>query len=342
MDKTSKGIRLEFIDIAKGILIMCMLFGHVNVYGPMDGVQDRFMNLMSYPCVIFSAFFMQAFFIITGYCSTFNVDFKVFLWKNVKILLIPSILLFLFSEFFKLIVFSNTFSLLPFYKLITWVANGAPWFIMAMFLAKLIYWPISRMKWEWQLLLLLIIYLSGLLSHYYIPNYNYAWFQHTFLLIPYLFIGRLIRIYCLWDNLKLLRFSAIVFSLIIIIQVFLSSLEIYVIPSHDHSICITFENFPIHVLNSILGTFFIIYISKRISCSRFLSTLGTGTLIIYLLNGVVYRSIIRISYSIYNSDNLLLCVFFHFFTFILCYVVFYLLVRVVYRYRSLSWIVGKW
>lgn len=189
MVQTATKPRIEFIDIAKGILIMCLLFGHVRVYGHIEGMNDKFMDVMLYPIDIYRSFFMQAFFVITGFCSSFKIDFKTFLWKNVKTLLLPSILLFLFSEFYKLCIFEHTISALPFIKLALWITTEAPWFIMAMFLGKLLYWPIYRLQLKWQVIILSILYLVGLISHLYSPLPNYLWFQHALLLTPYLLVG---------------------------------------------------------------------------------------------------------------------------------------------------------
>ncbi len=69
---TQKRPRIAYIDIAKGILIMCMLYGHIRVYGPMEGMNDPVMHIMSHTSGLYGAFFMQSFFIITGFCTSFT------------------------------------------------------------------------------------------------------------------------------------------------------------------------------------------------------------------------------------------------------------------------------
>lgn len=87
---TQKRPRIAYIDIAKGILIMCMLYGHIRVYGPMEGMNDPVMHIMSHTSGLYGAIFMQSFFIITGFCTSFTGGVK-YIWKNIKTLLIPSI-----------------------------------------------------------------------------------------------------------------------------------------------------------------------------------------------------------------------------------------------------------
>lgn len=334
--------RIEYIDIAKGLLIICLLFGHERVYGPMDGVDDKFMFIMAYPCVIYSAFFMQAFFIITGFCSSFKVDFKMFLWKNIKTLLLPSILLFMFSEYYKLCIFEHTLSTLPFSKLALWITTGAPWFIMAMFLGKLLYWPICRLQKKWQIVILAVLYLIGLLAHKYSSYPNYLWYQHTLLLTPYLLVGNQLKVNRLLEGDIFLKYAAGFFVVSISVQVLLSKCGGYIIPSQDYSICVTLLNFPIHIVNSVSGTALTLWVSKRIAHSGFLSTLGKGTLLIYLWNGIVYRSIIRLLMPFYNAESFFACTIFHVVCLVAMYVAFYYIVRIVYEHKSINWIVGKW
>ena len=66
-------VRYDWIDVAKGILFCCMLYGHIRVYGPMDGLKDDVMHLMGKTVHLFDAYDMQSFFVITGFVSTFDV-----------------------------------------------------------------------------------------------------------------------------------------------------------------------------------------------------------------------------------------------------------------------------
>lgn len=334
--------RIEYIDIAKGILIMCLLFGHILFYAPMDGVEDKVMHKMHLPITFYNAFFMQSFFIITGVCSSFRDNFKNFFQKNVKTLLLPSILLFLFSEFFKLLVFSHSLSVEPFNKLSLWLTTGAPWFIMAMFLGRLLYWPIYRLPVKSQIVTLSFLYITGLIMNLYTSIPNYLWYQHTLLLTPYLFVGSQMKVHSLLDNDKFLKYLAIGGFAIIFTQMVIGRFCGFVIPSHDYTICIKLWNFPIHIINSITGTALVLWVSKNIAHCRFLSTLGTGTLLIYLWNGIVYRSIIRLLIPFYNPDSFIICALFHVSALLLCYVAFYFIVVLIYNHKSLNWIVGKW
>lgn len=338
-------VRYDWIDVAKGILICLMLYGHVRVYGPMDGLNDNIMKLMSYNDGLYDTFFMQSFFMVTGFCATFNVSFKTYLWKNIKTLIFPALLLVCCSEYYKLIFFSHQFNFEPIENLSHWLVKGGPWFIWAMFWAKIVYWPIAHLKLLYRTVAVSLIYLLGLASYMFGAE-NYQWHQHALLMVPYLFVGEWCR-----SNMELvekcLKYVAIAGAISILVQNIVSRLGFFSLPQHDFAICLSFRNFPVHVVNSIMGTAFIFWVSRNICegikfCAGLLRVLGTGTLVIYLWNGIVYRTIIRTLMPLYMPDRLLYCFAFHVFALVLCYEAFYFIIRLIYGRKALSWIVGKW
>jgi fucose 4-O-acetylase-like acetyltransferase len=332
-------VRYDWIDVAKGILICLMLYGHIRVYGPMDGLNDEPMRIMGYASGLYGAFFMQAFFIVTGFCATFKVAFKTYLWKNIKTLMLPTLLMVLFSEYYKLTLFSHQFNLEPIRNLSHWLVKGGPWFIWAMFWAKCVYWPISRLNLPYRAVAVSVIYLLGLLSCT-LGVVNYQWYQHALLMVPYLFVGEWCR-----NNMehvdKWLKPVAIAGAISILLQNVVCRLGFFSLLEHDFGICLSFRNFPVHVVNSIMGTTFIFWVSRNICegkkfCTGLLCVLGAGTLVIYLWNGIVYRTIIRTLMPLYMLDRLLYSLAFHVLALVLCYAAFYFITRLIYGRKSIE------
>ena len=100
--------RITYIDVAKGILICCLLYGHMLIYACAEGINDSVMPIMWESVSLYNAFFMQTFFLITGLCSSFNKEFKSFLWGNVKALIIPSIIMVIISFFIQQFFMNHT------------------------------------------------------------------------------------------------------------------------------------------------------------------------------------------------------------------------------------------
>lgn len=143
--------RIEYIDIAKALLILCLLYGHMFLIARYQGYNDN-VNIFAKSFVrLYATFFMQTFFIITGLCSSFNLEFRPFLWKNTKTILIPGVTLTILDRYIYNLLPGNPFEYTP--TAIDWLVDGGPWFIMALFSAKMIYWFISKLDVKKQLIL---------------------------------------------------------------------------------------------------------------------------------------------------------------------------------------------
>lgn len=65
--------RIPFIDIAKGIMIILLIFHHLpQVSKTLLGLENETLESLDGLKYIYCTFFMQAFFVITGYCSNFD------------------------------------------------------------------------------------------------------------------------------------------------------------------------------------------------------------------------------------------------------------------------------
>lgn len=332
--------RITYIDIAKGILICCLLYGHMLIFARIEGVSDSVMPIMQKSVKLYNTFFMQSFFFITGFCSSFSKKFKIFLWGNVKSLIIPSVLMVLFSFYVQNLLFDKTHYVGPSPNLLSWLTLGGPWFILSLFWAKLFYWNIAKFTTRQQLITIGVLYLIGLVLNIIniIPNYCYH--RHVFLMMAYLFVGN----YCKnhMDTYNRWITPLALFGVVSIVGQFIISqyVDFYTIPTHDANIRIN-RTFYIHIINAISGTAFILWLSRKIDHNHILETLGKGTLLVYLWNGLINRLVLNILPSPV-SEAVIMCVIYHASVYLLMLLLFYCLIRIIYDTKYLSWIVGKW
>lgn len=325
--------RIEYIDIAKGLLICCLIYGHMLIFAREEGINDTVMPIMQKSIPLYNAFFMQTFFLITGLCSSFDKDLKTFLWVGgVKSLILPSAILVMMAA-----LFNHHISV----DYISWITFGGPWFVISLFWAKILYWFIVKMKIRAQLIVLGILYLTGIALNVsdVIPNYSFH--RHTLLMLPYLFVGHWCRNHM--DTVNRWLFPASMLGAMSILVQFVISqyVDFYHIPTHDFYISIN-KTFYIHIVNALSGSAFVLWLSRKINQNHILETLGKGTLLIYLWNGLINRAVLNIIPHFNNPDNVIMCVCFHTTIYIVILGVFYLLIRVIYGTKYLSWIVGKW
>ncbi len=334
--------RIKYIDIAKGVLICCLIYGHMLIFARADGYNDLVMPIMQKSVKLYNAFFMQTFFIITGFCSSFNKTFVRFLWGNLKSLIIPSVIMVMISYIIQQLFMNHTQYIGPSLNIVSWLTLGGPWFVISMFWAKMIYWGVVKLAIRTQLIVLGLLYLIGIALNILdiIPNYSFH--RHTLLMLPYLFVGCYFKNHM--DTVNRWLFPVGLFGAVSIVIQFVIAhyVDSYHIPTHDFYISIN-KTFYIHIINAISGSAFVLWLSRKINQSHILETLGKGTLLIYLWDGLINRIVIRIfPPPFHNSDSILLCVFYHATVFILMLVVFYILIRCIYGTKYLSWIVGKW
>ena len=72
--------RIKYIDIAKGILIICVILGHITGIGmEYGGINNSYFEHTGYLLsTLYVPFYMQAFFFISGYTSNFDKPFRPF------------------------------------------------------------------------------------------------------------------------------------------------------------------------------------------------------------------------------------------------------------------------
>lgn len=162
-------------------------------------------------------------------------------------------------------------------------------------------------------------------------------------MLPYLFIGNQCKNHT--DQIERYLFPLGLFGVFsIVIQFILSTCTSgYSIPTHDVYISNT-RFFYIHIINVLSGSAFVIWLSRKIGSDRFLETLGKGTLLVYLWNELINRIILSVlpTRYIYHEESFLSCLLFHALVYVLLLSTFYLLIKVIYGTKYLSWIVGKW
>lgn len=143
--------RIEYLDHAKGILIILMVIGHIY--------QDTFISKFIYN------FHMMAFFLISGMQFNFSRTLHMPLLKAIKTRIYTMMVPFCFFElwgcFSYIVRFGCNQNIKGFvYNTVTLnFNNGVQWFLFTLFFAELVFmalWKLSSRKW-------LLMVLSGIL-----------------------------------------------------------------------------------------------------------------------------------------------------------------------------------
>lgn len=133
-----KNDRMTYIDVAKGILIICVVIGHV--------INFEYFVTAAIKTIIYT-FHMPAFFIISGILvkpeNLRKQSFGNFLKQRTKRLLIPYVLFELIGGIIQMFLFGcdkvNFVGIL--YGIVTLHCHtGADWFLPTLFFAELLFW----------------------------------------------------------------------------------------------------------------------------------------------------------------------------------------------------------
>lgn len=188
--------RLQWVDVAKGILIVMVAMVHITGRGEELGISCPAIDAIG-PVASVLCFRMPAFFILAGFWGKYDMSFKDFLLRNAKGMLLP------------LIIFSFLGGVLHEigYELMKGSYNAGAlewpflnisldyWFVLALFLAKCVYWSVCRIssKQYVRLLVCLALYAVGVLSlkAWFLPNF--ACWKWALIMLVYLPIGQWVR-----------------------------------------------------------------------------------------------------------------------------------------------------
>ena len=139
----TKKERLHYFDIAKGILILLLFVYHFRSATRNAGLHNSFFSLITSWESIYAAFFMQCFFIISGYCSSFDIGLVSFLKKIAKQLIIPWIVFELFQATFWALYYSD-FTINRYLSFLFTEPCTTLWFLNALAFSKIFVFVLMR------------------------------------------------------------------------------------------------------------------------------------------------------------------------------------------------------
>ena len=332
--------RLHYIDVCKGILIIIVVLHHVF------GLMRKYEYLpeqTDYIEKLYVPFFLVSFFVVTGFCSNYNKDFKSFLRQNIKTLLVPAVIFYLLIHSIDLML-THQFTLLNSVKMLGRILIfGGVWFLTSLFFAKLIaYSLINNQKIK-------KIYHSD------------SWGGHVFVFLLFLMLlssvlstYKIIEPWCMYHSLGLVIFMVIgmyMKKLSIGLWTFISSLIVYAmyvcilvhydmhLPRITSKLSLYPYEIPLFLIGAISGTLIVWYISKMIDRNDILEYLGRNSLEIYLTHWIIIKTLIVLWLVLFPNLEAVPSIMFVS-LFVIALLICLGLVRV-FQYRIFSWMIGR-
>lgn len=247
--------RIAYFDIAKGILILMVVIGHV--------FESGFINQFVY------SFHMPAFFIISGimqhYSSSLNKPIGKALLGKVYTLIIPFLFFEVLGAFSNILRFGITLNIFGYASntLKLWCNNGPDWFIWALFVDEVLFLIIHKaIKNKY-----IIWAVTGCIGLFMIINHNfYSTFGSTGIGFLFLTFGY----YSAPVFMKKRSMAGACIALIISLITCVLNGKVDLGPW-------VFGSIPLYIVSALAGTYWVIEGSKFIT-SRLLTYYGRNTL----------------------------------------------------------------
>ena len=283
--------RLHYIDVFKGLLIVLVIIHHVP-YVLGNAIPEAHIIGIRWIQNYIIGFSMPAFFVATGRCANFQLPYLQYLWRNVKTILIPCFCLYYFNHWLTCINAICFFDA----KWVTWSHFFSPgirtflheggfyWFLIALFLSKIIYYHIFVIcnHFRYRLITSLLFSIIGVVSAESWPELNYFFWQHALALVVFLPIGESMRrhsdLITKWGGYFLTAYLLVV-ALFTLLQ--------HHIPSVTRTVDVITFTHPLYIFLSLIGSLGLWYLSELINHNILLEYWGKNTIVIYAFNYII-------------------------------------------------------
>lgn len=300
------GKRIQYVDCAKGIAIILVIFGHVVEWIYPNNLGNIFHN------IIYS-FHMPLFFVLSGltYSDEKNKCFKQFVVKKIKTLIVPSyvfVIIMLLLEYI-LGLYNFSFSTTKLLKTVLQFRMDSfrnYWFLPTLFWALIIIWFIHKMyiKEIYRMGILTVISILGAVYITYIKKPLPFSFDNALLLSVFIELGcqlKLILEKCKKIQTKYIITMFFIWSIFIILNSYvIGDGAIYLAQSN-------IQNPILFYLAAISGSLLCIFICFNTHKIGFFSKIGRHTLIIYILQGTIVWNI-SLFINKYDCTNIFMCI----------------------------------
>lgn len=327
--------RYHWVDVAKGLLIILLLVHHFSSATRRLGISSDQFRFVTCWQIIYTCFFMQAFFFLSGYCSNFSHPAKLFFTKLLKQLIIP------FVCFQLIICISNTFaehgfSLRAIYDYWLGVNGSTLWFLNALIVSKIIVWICLRINKS--SILLLSFSFGLLLLAIYLKQKdlgsNFFYIRQSLAAVFFVAFGHFIK--HRQGLFKYVRIGALVFPYLLLLMILLN----IPIPQVTAEMQVGLLSAPIFVLVSLCGTCACIETCKIISEFKPIEYIGRNTLVVYCLHFLVLVPLASVLYKVIAPYGLLMSIIYVVILYITVLVVCVLLIEL-FNLKPFRWMIGR-
>lgn len=324
--------RLYYLDIAKGILILLLLVSHfgIVVKESVVDVQGSYFAGIYFFHPLFTTFFMQSFFLISGYCSNFSQNARLFFYKQLKEIVVPYMFFGIINVLFQYIHNPEYH-----FRIVSF------WFLNALLFSKVFCWMVYRLNVtaKWYYVISIGLFLFGIILNNYDIGENILSIRQGLTSCLFVVAGMSLRKNSNIYN-YLIKYSWCLY--IIIFAIIYALNQEFRIPIIDG----LFRKFPLYkvplvIIISVTGSFTVFQISRLIGRFSIVEYFGRNSLIIYCLHVIPFQSIVILLSHIFRPYNIITGTIFYLVALMLEMSVMVIIIKI-FNYPPLKYCMGRW
>lgn len=295
--------RLHHIDITKGTLILCLLISHFGIALERNSVGTRFFAPILYWTPLFSTFFMQCFFLITGYCSNLNLSGKNYFEKLLRQIIVPYI-------FFGFLNGLASHFLTPGYVQGFFTCF---WFLNALVISKTIIWGLKSLisKDGYVVFAALFLLILGVVLNEYNIGQDYFDIRKGLIATFFVALGQILRKDATFAD--FLRKGWAIYPLVML--AFYAFHYQWSLPLQDANIHVSLMQIPLFLALTILGSVTTLMLARKAKTLSIIEFFGCNSIIVYCLHFpylcmIAKLLLARITPSSYFEGGVIFCLTF--------------------------------
>lgn len=272
--------RIPYLDTAKAFSIFVVVVGHYFFVADFYGVHNHLFQFLGQYENYLVAPAMACFFMITGYCSTFEGNVREFIFKQIKQLMLPALAFHFFS------LWIDSFLYWPYHHPLHYglhvisqmiLYGGNYWFLTSLFWAKIFYFILRKNLSPNQVLIFSIpIFVVTLIV---VNEFGHTpWFtDYALLLFPFLVLGNIAK----RSNRFNIRWACIAVYLVMVVFVehFFDKFT-----GIQGGMDMNYTQAIPALILILFGALSILFVSKAFPCNIIIQRVGRHTLPIYCLH----------------------------------------------------------
>lgn len=214
------------IDVAKGICIILVIVRHMEVFYKLN-------------IIPFTDIAVPLFFFMSGFYIKTETKFLIFLQNNIKRIILPTIIWAILALCYNIPLqyLNKGFCIIEFDWVSPTPTNGALWFLLALFYAKMIFYFMNKVKNH-----IFIVFFSLILGYIGVNYEMPCNFNDGLMAVPFFVVGNIYYKYLNYirDNIYLLLLGIISYILLISKKIAfeISPIEVFHYSSGYYIVCI--------------------------------------------------------------------------------------------------------